>query len=126
MTARGVPESGKAFAASLNTATGEVVAVSKDSGKIIWDSKLPSSPYGAVTVTNSVVFTTTHGGYLYALNAATGAVLLKTPLSSGANAPVAIDGGYVITGAGVQTGHHQLIIAYRLGAKGKLPGTVAR
>jgi alcohol dehydrogenase (cytochrome c) len=127
MTVHGVAESGKAFEASIGTATGEMVAVSQDTGKIIWDDKLPSSPYGAAAVTNGVVFTTTYSGYLYAFSAATGAILLKTPLSSGDNAPVAIDGDYVIAGAGVQAPEtaRQLIIAYKVGADGKLPDTVA-
>jgi alcohol dehydrogenase (cytochrome c) len=127
MTVKGAAESSKAFAASISKATGEMVAVSQDTGKIIWEDKLPSTPYGAAAVTNNVVFTTTYSGYLYAFNAATGAILLKTALSSGSNAPVAIDGDYVIAGAGVQVpkSHQQLIIAYKLGATGKLPETVA-
>ena len=103
MTVKGVTESSKAFEASVATATGEMVAVNQDTGKISWDDKLPSSPYGAAAVTNNVVFTTTYNGFLYAFNAATGAILLKTPLSAGSNAPVAIDGDYVIVGAGVQS-----------------------
>ncbi|HTX82346.1 MAG TPA: PQQ-binding-like beta-propeller repeat protein [Streptosporangiaceae bacterium] len=124
MSVHGVTETSKEFTASINKATGEMVAVNVDTGKVIWDDKLPSSPYGAAAVTNNVVFTTTYSGYLYAFNAATGAVLLKTPMSSGSNAPVAIDGDYVIAGAGVQVNGKQLIIAYRLGGKGRLPDTV--
>ena len=77
-----------------------MVAVDQDTGKLDWDDKLPSSPYGAATVTNDVVFTTTFNGHLYAFNAATGAILLNTPLSAATNAPVTIDGDYVIVGAG--------------------------
>jgi alcohol dehydrogenase (cytochrome c) len=126
LTVKGLGESAKAFEASIGTATGEMVAVDQDTGKIIWADKLPSSPYGAAAVTNDVVFTTTYSGYLYAFNAATGAILLKTPLSSQTNAPVAIDGDYVIAGAGVQIPRsaRQLIIAYGLGGHGKLPDTV--
>jgi outer membrane protein assembly factor BamB len=127
MSANGVAESSKALEAAIPKATGEMVAVSQTTGKVIWDDKLPSSPYGAATVTNDVVFTTTYSGYLYAFSAATGAILLKTPLSSGSNAPVAVDGDYVLAGAGVQalTSAKQLIIAYKLGATGgKLPDTV--
>ena len=107
-------------------APGEMVAVNQDTGKIEWDTKLPSSPYGAATVTNNVVFTTTFHGDLYALNAATGAILLRTPMSAGTNAPVAIDGDYVITGAGTPLAASQrpMIIAYKIGAMGKLPDTV--
>jgi alcohol dehydrogenase (cytochrome c) len=128
MTAKGTTESGTAFEALIAAATGEMVAVSQDTGKVEWADKLPSSPYGAATVTNNVVFTTTYSGYLYAFNATTGAILLKTPLSSGSNAPVAVAGDYVIAGAGVQApkSGQQLIIAYRLGATGKLPVTVGR
>jgi len=110
---------------ALLDATGEVVAVDQETGKLEWARELPSSPYGAVAVTNDVVFTTTFTGDLYALNAATGAILLKLPLSAGTNAPVIVDGDYVITGAGVPLAknQHALIIAYKLGATGELPDT---
>jgi len=125
-------ESGPYFPSvqSLETAvahaTGEMVAVNQDTGRVQWDKRLPSSPYGAATVTNNVVFTTTYSGYLYAFSTATGAVLLKLPMSAGTNAPVAIDGDYVITAAGVANSPVQrpLIIAYKLGSKSKLPDTV--
>jgi alcohol dehydrogenase (cytochrome c) len=125
MTVKGVAESSKAFEASIPRATGEMIAVNQDTGKIEWDDKLPSSPYGAATVTNNVVFTTTFNGDLYAFNAATGAVLLRTPLSAGTNAPVAVDGDYVIAGAAdaMSKGQQSLIIAYKLGASGRLPDT---
>ena len=124
MSVKGLTESGKAFEAAIPKATGEMVAVNQDTGKIEWDDKLPSSPYGAATVTNNVVFTTTYSGHLYAFNAATGAILLNTLLSAGSNAPVTIDGDYVITGAAVPLSGTPLIIAYKLGANGKLPHTV--
>ena len=126
MTVKGVAESSKAFEAAIPKATGEMIAVNQDTGKIEWDDKLPSSPYGAAAVTNNVVFTTTYHGDLYAFNAATGAILLKTPLSAGTNSPVTIDGDYVIVGAAnaLSSGQQPLIIAYKLGARGRLPGTV--
>ena len=107
-------------------AVGEMVAVNQDTGTVIWDTPLPSSPFGAATVTNDVVFTTTFKGYLYALDAASGAILFKTPMSAGTNAPVAVDGDYVIASAGVAQSRTQrnMIIAYKLGATGKLPDTV--
>jgi alcohol dehydrogenase (cytochrome c) len=126
MSVHGVSESSKAFGASIAHATGEMIAVNQGTGTIEWDDKLPSTPYGAATITNNVVFTTTYNGFLYAFNTATGAIVLKTPMSAGSNAPVAIDGDYVIAGAGVppSKGQQELIIAYKLGAKGKLPDTV--
>ena len=110
----------------IEKATGEMVAVNQDTGTVAWDTPLPSSPYGAATVTNDVVLTTTFHGDLYALDAATGAILFKTPMSAGSNAPVAVDGDYVIAGAGaaLPTTQRDMIIAYKLGATGKLPDTV--
>ena len=124
--ARGSPADEAAAIRAVIAAPGEMVAVNQDTGKIEWDTKLPSSPYGAATVTNNVVFTTTFHGDLYALNATTGAILLKTPMSAGANAPVAVQGDYVIAGAGTPLAASQqpMIIAYRIGATGKLPDTV--
>jgi alcohol dehydrogenase (cytochrome c) len=126
LTAHGIGESSAVYEAAAAKATGEMVAVNQDTGTISWDDKLPSAPYGAATITNNVVFTTTYSGYLYAFNATTGAIMLKTPLSAGTNAPVTIDDGYVIAGAGVQIPKtaQELIIAYKLGANGKLPDTV--
>ena len=107
-------------------AVGEMVAVNQDTGTVIWDTPLPSSPFGAATVTNDVVFTTTFKGDLYALDATSGAILFKTAMSAGTNAPVAVDGDYVIAGAGAALSSTQrnMIIAYKLGATGKLPDTV--
>src|ERR1700733_8949623 len=100
----------------VENAAGEMVAVNQDTGTVTWDTLLPSSPYGAATVTNGIVFTTTFKGDLYALDASTGAVLFSTPMSAGSNAPVAVDGSYVIAGTGVALSSKQrdLIIAYKL------------
>ena len=128
-----LPASPVGFAGSLTSdikavenAVGEMVAVNQDTGTVIWDTPLPSSPYGAATVTNDIVFTTTFKGELYALDATTGAILFKSPMSAGSNAPVAVDGDYVIAGVGVRlsTTQRNMIIAYKLGATGKLPDTV--
>jgi alcohol dehydrogenase (cytochrome c) len=116
-----------ALGTALVKATGEMVAVNQDTGTVEWDTRLPSTPYGAATVTNDVVFTTTFSGHLYAFDAATGKILLSKPLSAGTNAPVTVDGDYVIVGADIpapDTQQQELIIAYRLGAKGRLPVTV--
>jgi outer membrane protein assembly factor BamB len=112
---------------ALYNAGGEMVAVNQDTGTVIWDTPLPSMLFGAATVTNDVVFTTTFKGYLYALDATTGAILFSTPMSALANAPVAVDGDYVIAGAGLaapSSKQRNMIIAYKLGATGKLPDTV--
>jgi hypothetical protein len=52
--------------------------------------------------------------------------LFSTPMSAATNGQVAVDGDYVITGAGLDlsSSDKNLIIAYKLGATGKLPHTV--
>ena len=125
-TPAGYTGSVTAVLGDVEKATGEMVAVNQDTGTVEWDTPLPSSPYGAATVTNDVLLTTTFHGDLYALDTATGAILFKTPMSAGSNAPVAVDGDYVIAGAGAALSSTQrdMIIAYKLGATGKLPDTV--
>jgi outer membrane protein assembly factor BamB/predicted lipoprotein with Yx(FWY)xxD motif len=113
--------------APFSTATGDLVAVNEATGRVEWDDKLPSSPYGGVTVVNDVVFTTTFNGTLYAFNASTGAELWHTGLSSATNAPVAVVGDTVLTAASFPgPSGHGLIIAYRLGARGTLPAATAK
>jgi plastocyanin len=87
------------------------------------DDKLPSSPYGAATLANNVVFTTTFNGSLYAFESTTGKELWKTQLSAGTNAPVMVVGDTLITAGSfpLAPGQKALIIAYRLGATGTLP-----
>jgi outer membrane protein assembly factor BamB/predicted lipoprotein with Yx(FWY)xxD motif len=113
--------------APFKTGTGDLVAVNEATGKAEWDHKLPSSPYGGVTLANGVAFTTTFNGTLYAFNASTGAELSHTSLSSETNAPVAVVGDTVLTAASFPgpTGHG-LIIAYRLGAHGTLPAATTK
>ena len=111
--------------APLNTGTGDFVAVDAATGAVKWDVKLPSSPYGGATIANDAVFTTTFDGTLHAFNADTGKQVWSTKLSAGTNAPVIVSGDTLITAASFPSGCGQkaLIIAYRLGATGKLPTT---
>jgi outer membrane protein assembly factor BamB len=103
--------------------TGEMVALENATGKVKWDHKFKSPVYGAATVSNDLVWTTTFDGTLWALNTETGEVVWSTQLPAGTNAPVAINEDTVITGAGYAQGANQepLIVAYKLGATGKLP-----
>jgi outer membrane protein assembly factor BamB len=98
--------------------TGVLVAIDQSTGKIKWQHKLSSAPYGAATVSNDLVWTTTFNGILWALNKNTGAVVWHEKLPAGTNAPVAIDGDAVVTGAGFPQGKGQapMFIAYRIGA----------
>ena len=100
--------------------TGDLVAVNEATGKVQWDDKLPSSPYGAATLANNVVFTTTFSGVIYAMDASTGKQLWHAQLPAGTNAPVAVVGNTVLTAASFPETKNQRaeIVAYRLGATG--------
>jgi outer membrane protein assembly factor BamB len=125
LAAKFTPSNGQygEFVGGYTAGTGEIVAVNEATGAIEWAKKLPTSPYGSVSIANDVVFTTTFNGTLYALDASTGAELWKTTLSAGTNAPVTIVGNTVITAGSFPQSASQkaLITAYRLGATGTLP-----
>jgi outer membrane protein assembly factor BamB len=79
---------------------GEIVALSLATGKVEWDTKLPTLPVGAATVSNNLVFTTLYNGVLVAVNRATGAIVHRTTLPTATNSPIAIAGDTVIVPAG--------------------------
>ena len=96
--------------------TGVMVALNLANGKIVWGHRFTQSPYGAATVTNDVVFTTTFDGMLWALSTKTGQVVWQKQLSAGTNATVAVAGNTIITAASLPLSQTQTaeIVAYRL------------
>lgn len=99
---------------------GEVEALNLTTGKVEWDTKVPSLPLGAATVSNDLVFTTLFTGELIALNQSTGAIVYRQKLPTSTNAPIAIAGNTVVVPAGgiktspkAKDGHPQ-VVAYRL------------
>jgi outer membrane protein assembly factor BamB len=100
------------------TGTGNFEALSLTTGKVLWNTKLPSSPYGAATVTNDLVFTTTFNGKVIAMNRSTGQIVWQQQMSAGTNSPLAIDGDTLVTAASYADGKGQKpeIVAYSLSA----------
>jgi alcohol dehydrogenase (cytochrome c) len=99
---------------------GQMYAINQNTGTVKWVHTFPHSPYGAATVTNNLVFTTTFDGTVWALNKATGAVVWHKQLPAGTNAPLAISGDAVILGAGYPEGKGQVaqFIEFKLGGTG--------
>jgi alcohol dehydrogenase (cytochrome c) len=79
---------------------GEVEALSLATGKVEWDTKVPTLPLGAATVSNGLVFTTLYNGVLIALNRGTGAIVYRHQLPTSTNAPIAVFGNTVLVPAG--------------------------
>ena len=80
--------------------TGEIEALNLTTGKVEWDTKVPTMPLGAATVSNDLVFTTLYTGVLIALNRNTGAIVYDHKLPTSANAPVAVAGNAILVPAG--------------------------
>ena len=80
--------------------TGEVEALSLATGQVEWDTKVPSMPLGAATVSNDLVLTTLYTGVLVALDRATGAIVYEHPLPASTNSPIAVFGDTVLVPAG--------------------------
>jgi outer membrane protein assembly factor BamB len=98
--------------------TGEVEALNLATGRVEWDTKVPSMPLGAATVSNDLVFTTLYSGVLIALNSDTGAIVYRQQLPTSTNSPIAVFGNTVLVPAGApQTstrpgGRNSQLVAY--------------
>jgi outer membrane protein assembly factor BamB len=106
---------------NFKTGTGGLTAVDAGTGKVLWQNKLPSENFGAATVANDVVFTSTYAGTIYAFDTTTGKTLWTKKASAGINSFPAIDGDTLLVGAGspgfFKNPHYELI-AYSLSGTG--------
>jgi uncharacterized cupredoxin-like copper-binding protein len=59
------------LAFNFKTGSGGLTAVDPGTGKVLWQNKLPSEDFGAATVANDVVFTSTYAGTIYAFDTKT-------------------------------------------------------
>jgi alcohol dehydrogenase (cytochrome c) len=78
---------------------GGLTAFDAATGKMLWQRKLPSMNFGAATVANDVVFTSTYAGTIYAFDTKTGKTLWTKKASAGINSFPAIDGDTLLVGA---------------------------
>jgi mono/diheme cytochrome c family protein len=105
--------------------SGEMEALNISDGSLKWRRNLPQPAYGAATVSNDLVFTTTFDGKVIALDREDGRVVWQKQMPAGTNATTAIVGDTLITAASFPQSKDQqpVIIAYRLGATGSVPTT---
>ncbi len=81
---------------------GRLVALDAESGRMLWERRLPSPNFGCATVSNDVVFTSTYAGTVYAFAVEDGALLWTGRLPAGVNACPAVVGELLLVGAGVR------------------------
>lgn len=88
------------FGGKIGTFPGDVVALKGTTGKVLWDTKVPGDPTGAVTVVNDLVLTATDQGSLVALNRSTGRIVWKHTLPGSVNGWLSIAGNLVVVPIG--------------------------
>ena len=113
--------------ANFAQASGEMVAIALATGKQLWATKLPQMPLGGATVSNDLVFTATMvlaaplTCEVVALSRKDGSIVWTVHLPAGCNATLAIAGSTLLAGAGLAAPtQHPVVVAYRLGAKGRV------
>lgn len=100
------------------TGRGELVAIDIATGDVRWDRRLPHTPYGAATISNDLVFTTTYDGTVWALRTSTGEIVWRDRLPFTSTAPLAIAGDTLIAASGVsKISQDSQLVAYRLGGR---------
>lgn len=98
--------------------SGEIVALDVATGSIRWKHKFPTAPaYGATTVVNDLVFTTTADGKVHGFDASSGRLAWQVQLPAATNAGVMADGDTLVAAAGLATeeGQEPQLVAYKLG-----------
>ncbi len=111
--------SGSLLSQNFSQGRGGFSAIDPASGRVLWQRKLPSLDFGAATVANDVVFTSTYAGTVYAFDTQTGRTLWTQRAPAGINSFPAIDGDTLLVGAGtsgVDKNPQFQLIAYSLSA----------
>ena len=102
----------------LSEGRGGFTALDAATGAVLWQHRLPSMVFGAATVANDVVFTSTYDGTIHAFATATGRQLWKANARAGINSFPAIAGRTLLVGAAAPAffEHPRFeLIAYSLG-----------
>jgi outer membrane protein assembly factor BamB len=99
--------------------TGTIMALDVGSGEIRWQQDVDQMPFGAMTVSNDLVFTTTFDGKLRAYSIDDGTEVWTSELGAGTNSPLAIAGDTLVAAAGFPQGAGQKaqLVVYKLNAE---------
>lgn len=96
----------------ITTATGELVAIQVETGKILWDKKLDTVNIGAATAVNDLVFTATLDGKIYAFKQDTGDQVWMYQASPGVTGWPSVSGNMAVFMAGTKSG--PALMAFKL------------
>ena len=96
--------------------TGELVAIDVNNGSILWTNKFDAMVFGAATIVNDLVFTSTIDGMIHAFDRFTGQELWAFQAPTGFNAWPAVSRDTILFPTGGQSGPEPpALIAFRLG-----------
>jgi outer membrane protein assembly factor BamB len=84
------------------SAKGRLVALDADTGRTLWERRLPSPNFGCATVSNDVVYTSTFNGEVYAFSVHDGTQLWHARMRAGINACPAVVGDTLLVGSGIR------------------------
>ena len=99
---------------------GTIVALDVATGEIEWEQDVDQMPFGAMTVSNDLVFTTTFDGKVRAYSIDDGTEVWTADLGAGTNSPLAIAGDTLVTAAGFPQGADQKaqLVVFKLNEEG--------
>jgi alcohol dehydrogenase (cytochrome c) len=92
----------EATALNRSTGKGRLVALAAETGRTLWERRLPSPDFGCATVSNDVVFTSTLDGTVYAFAARNGSLLWHARMGADVNACPTVVGDVLIVGSGIR------------------------
>ena len=98
---------------------GEIVRLDLATGQIDWSVELDTMPFGAVTISNDLLFTTLFDGRVVAYSLDDGSQVWSARLPAGTNSPLAIAGDTLVTAAGFPQGAGQEaeLVVFKVGAE---------
>jgi alcohol dehydrogenase (cytochrome c) len=101
------------------TGKGEIVRLDLATGKIDWSVPLDTMPFGAMTISNDLLFTTLFDGRVVAYSVDDGSEVWSAQLPAATNSPLAIAGDRLVTAAGFPQGAGQEaeLVVFEIGAE---------
>ena len=98
----------------IATGTGELNAIDVNTGEIIWIQEFDAPVFGAATVVNDLIFTSTFDGVIYAFDREDGSEVWRYQAPGGINAWPAVAGDMIVFPVGL--GNPPIVLALRLGS----------
>ena len=100
---------------NLSEASTVIIAIEAATGNILWQTNLNTASFGAATIVNDLLFTSTFDGMVYALDREDGSIVWTYEAPAGINGWPAVAGDTILIPAGA--GENSMLIALRLGGE---------